>query len=161
MSDNEIKEYNNIIRQMLHHEDEIRNQRTNWFLVIQGLLINGLLLVITSEDFNYKLCAVSFLLFIGMLVSGSFLYAAKLSAKASSEGKIFWQNVIVNNKRNIDDFPPICLLSNEKFKNNKYVKNPKNIFLPCIFLPRLFLAIEALLLIILLLYRILKLYCLI
>lgn len=29
------KSYHNVIRQMITNENEIRNQRTNWFLVIQ------------------------------------------------------------------------------------------------------------------------------
>lgn len=37
-----LKEYNNTIREMIKHEDEVRNQRTNWFLIIQGFLIAGL-----------------------------------------------------------------------------------------------------------------------
>ena len=33
--------YRNAIREMIKDENEIRNQRTNWFLVIQGFLIAG------------------------------------------------------------------------------------------------------------------------
>ena len=35
------KSYHNVIRQMITNENEIRNQRTNWFLVIQGFLVAG------------------------------------------------------------------------------------------------------------------------
>ena len=44
MNENNIKNenYTETIRQMIKHEDEVRNQRTNWFLVIQGFLIAGI-----------------------------------------------------------------------------------------------------------------------
>lgn len=62
MDKKEIKEYNDFIRRMLEHEDMIRSQRTNWFLVIQGLLINMILIVLKIEDFKFRAIAVSLLL---------------------------------------------------------------------------------------------------
>ncbi len=147
MDRKEIKEYNNIIRRMLEHENEVRNQRTNWFLIIQGLLINAIFIVMTNKDFESQTIAISLLLFIGTIISLSFLYAAKLSSKASSQGKIFWQDVLNNNQANIEDFPPICLLAKDKFVLQKYKKDPKDRFLPCIFLPFFFSIIEGVLLI--------------
>lgn len=41
MSEEMQKSYHNIIRQMITNENEIRNQRTNWFLVIQVFLVAG------------------------------------------------------------------------------------------------------------------------
>ena len=35
------RSYHNVIRQMIKDENEIRNQRSNWFLVIQGFLVAG------------------------------------------------------------------------------------------------------------------------
>lgn len=52
MDKKEIKEYNDSIRRMLEHEDGVRSQRTNWFLVIQGLLINAILMVLKIEDLH-------------------------------------------------------------------------------------------------------------
>ncbi len=54
---------------MLEHEDEVRNQRTNWFLVIQGLLINAIFIVVTKKDFESQTIAISLLLFIGTILS--------------------------------------------------------------------------------------------
>lgn len=146
MDKKEIKEYNDIIRRMLEHEDEVRNQRTNLFLVIQGLLINAIFMLMTNEDFEPKTIAISLLLFIGTMISLSFLYAAKLSSKASSQGKIFWLDVLNDTKADIKDFPPICLLAKDKFKDQKYKKDLKDRFLPCIFLPFFFSIIEGVLL---------------
>lgn len=106
MDKKEIKEYNDSIRKMLEHEDMIRSQRTNWFLVIQGLLINAILIVLEVKDVKFRAIAVSLLLIIGTLVSLSFLYAAYLSSKASSEGKKIWIYILNKNGGNIDDFPP-------------------------------------------------------
>lgn len=138
MDKKEIKEYNDSIRRMLEHEDMIRSQRTNWFLVIQGLLINAILIVLEVEDVKFRAIAVSLLLIIGTLVSLSFLYAAYLSSKASSEGKKIWIKIVNENGVNIDDFPPICLLTRYKFQNGEYKKDSKDKLLPCIFLPIFF-----------------------
>lgn len=62
MDKKEIKEYNDFIRRILEHEDMIRSQRTNCFLVIQGLLINMILIVLKIEDFKFRAIAVSLLL---------------------------------------------------------------------------------------------------
>lgn len=142
MDKKEIKEYNDSIRRMLEHEDGVRSQRTNWFLVIQGLLINAILMVLKIEDFKFRAIAISLLLVIGTLVSLSFLYAAYLSSKASREGKEFWVNVLNENRVNIEDFPPICLLAKAKFKEKKYIRDPKDKFLPCMFLPFFFSILE-------------------
>lgn len=145
MDKKEIKEYNDSIRKMLEHEDMIRSQRTNWFLVIQGLLINAILIVLEVEDVKFRAIAVSLLLIIGTLVSLSFLYAAYLSSKASREGKKIWIKIVNENGVNIDDFPPICLLTRYKFQNGEYKKNPKDKLLPCIFLPIFFSILEGVL----------------
>lgn len=139
MDKEEIKEYNNSIRRMLEHEDDVRSQRTNWFLVIQGLLINAILMVLKVEDVKFRTIAISLLLIIGTLVSLSFLYAAYLSSKASHEGKRFWQKVLNENRASIEDFPPICLLAKYKFKDNEYKNDPKDKLLPCIFYLSFFL----------------------
>ena len=130
---------------MLEHEDMIRSQRTNWFLVIQGLLINAILIVLEVEDVKFRAIAVSLLLIIGTLVSLSFLYAAYLSSKASSEGKKIWIKIVNENGVNIDDFPPICLLTRYKFQNGEYKKDSKDKLLPCIFLPIFFSILEGVL----------------
>lgn len=145
MDKKDIKEYNDSIRRMLEHEDMIRSQRTNWFLVIQGLLINAILIVLKIEDFKFRAIAVSLLLIIGTLVSLSFLYAAYLSSKASSEGEKIWIKILKENKGSIGDFPPICLLAKYKIQNNEYKKDPKDKLLPCIFLPIFFSILEGVL----------------
>lgn len=145
MDKKEIKEYNDSIRRMLEHEDMIRSQRTNWFLVIQGLLINAILIVLEVEDVKFRAIAVSLLLIIGTLVSLSFLYAAYLSSKASREGKKIWIYILNKNGGDIDDFPPICLLTRYKFQNGEYIKDPKDKLLPCIFLPIFFSILEGVL----------------
>lgn len=149
MDKTEIKEYNETIRRMLEHEDEIRNQRTNWFLVIQGLLINGMLMLLTNKDFKCSGIIIFVLLVIGVFVSFSFLWAAYLSSKASKEGKIYWQNYMKANHVDINDFPPICLLAREKYdENQNYIKRETDYFLPYICLPFFFMCIELLLLLI-------------
>lgn len=149
MNKDELKEYNNEIRRMLQHEDNIRNQRTSWFLVLQGLLINGILLVLTNKDFDSKPDAIAILLFIGTIISLSFLHAAILSNKAYTRGKKYWQDIIKKNPET-NNYPPVSLLeekkSSEESEDKTESKNQesqdeiklKNIFLPYFFIPLFF-----------------------
>lgn len=149
MNKDELKEYNNEIRRMLQHEDNIRNQRTSWFLVIQGFLINGILLVLTNKDFESKPDAITVLLIIGIIISFSFLYAAFISNKAYSQGKNHWRD-IKKTYLETNNYPPVCLLekkdSSQDQESQEEIK-PKNIFLPYFFLPLFFIIIETILLI--------------
>ena len=77
MDERDIKEYNKIIRSMLQQEDNIRNQRTTWFLVIQGLLANAIIMIYIEKDLNCQMEIISLLLFLASIVSFSFLYVAK------------------------------------------------------------------------------------
>lgn len=142
MNKDELKEYNNEIRRMLQHEDNIRNQRTSWFLVIQGLLINGILLVLTNKDFESKSITIAILLFIGTIISFSFLHAARLSYEAYREGKQYWHNIITG--QNSKEYPPVCLLEEKiiNLRSQNRIKL-KTIFLPYIFLPLFFTFGEA------------------
>ena len=57
------KSYHNIIRQMITNENEIRNQRTNWFLVIQGFLVaGGCECMLIKVMMKYLFCCLLFLL---------------------------------------------------------------------------------------------------
>lgn len=164
MNKDELKEYNNEIRRMLQHEDNIRNQRTSWFLVLQGLLINGILLVLTNKDFDSKSITIAILLLIGTIISFSFLHAARLSHEAYREGKQYWHNIITgqNSKeysntyttaprcsliitgQNSKEYPPVCLLEEKiiNLRSQNRIKL-KTIFLPYIFLPLFFTFGEA------------------
>lgn len=149
MNKDELKEYNNEIRRMLQHEDNIRNQRTSWFLVLQGLLINGILLVLTNKDFDSKSIIITILLLIGTIISFSFLHAARLSYEAYCEGKQYWQDIIKKNPET-NNYPPVCLLEEKSFAqetkkdiDQEIQKKLKTIFLPYIFLPLFFTFGEA------------------
>ena len=43
MSVNDKNDYHRIIREMIKNEDEVRNSRNNWFITIQGLLVNAVI----------------------------------------------------------------------------------------------------------------------
>lgn len=160
MNKDELKEYNNEIRRMLQHEDNIRNQRTSWFLVLQGLLINGILPLFTNKDFEFKSITIAILLLVGTIISLSFFYAAMLSNEAYREGKNYWQCIANQSKRirfrSIEititrnrsrNLPPVSLLAGRNNYNGQQRKL-KNIFLPYIFLPFFFALCEEMLLII-------------
>lgn len=97
--------YNAIIREMIKNENEIRNQRTNWFLVIQGFLITG----ICQMDNNSNLH--DYIVLIGIVTSLSFLYAAWRSTLAVSFAFACWKKRMKDKcKKKI---PPISLITKE------------------------------------------------
>lgn len=149
MDERDIKEYNKIIRSMLQHEDNIRNQRTTWFLVIQGLLANAIIMIYIEKDLNCQMEIISLLLFLASIVSFSFLYVAKKSARASNYGEEYWKDILDREKKNNEDYPPICLLAKEKYVDKKLIMNYLDYFQPCFFLPLVFSLIEPILLVLL------------
>ena len=97
---------------MIWHENEIRNQRTNWFLVIQGFLINGI-----CEDFGHPL--IPFLIaIIGIIICLSFNHAAWRSTLAVSFAISCWKNRL--NEANLSEkgLPPISLITKEILEVN-------------------------------------------
>ena len=122
------KSYHNIIRQMITNENEIRNQRTNWFLVIQGFLVAG-----CCELYANKcLCQICYLILIisviGIVTSLSFWHAAWRSEKAIEMVLACWDIFIRDNNRRIKEFPPVIALTKSiiqryKFSNEKLTEN--------------------------------------
>lgn len=77
-------QYDNMIRKLIESENAIRNHRTSWFLVLQGLLVNGLIQTyIYKSDLanNFLYIAIQITVF-GILSSISFLYASWRSEKS-------------------------------------------------------------------------------
>ena len=108
MEDNvSLKEYNNTIREMINHENEIRNQRTNWFLVIQGFLIAGLC-QLQCNDTNIKIM----ISFIGIATSISFSHAAWRSERAVTFAIKCWEFQNKGKKK----YPPVSLITEEILK---------------------------------------------
>ena len=63
-----VENYNNTIREMIKHENEIRNQRTNWFLVIQCIQKNAVSYVGTRFGTSLiEYCHIGFCLFYFLL----------------------------------------------------------------------------------------------
>ena len=113
-NDVSLKEYNNTIREMINHENEIRNQRTNWFLVIQGFLIAGLC-QLQCDETNFKIM----ISFIGIAASISFFHAAWRSERAVTFAIKCWEYKYRGTEK--DKYPPISLITKEilKAKNKK------------------------------------------
>lgn len=101
--DNSIRIYNDTIRQMIWHENEIRNQRTNWFLVIQGFLISG----ICRDDISHILCILVSI--VGIVTSLSFGHAAWRSSLAISYALACWREKADNNS--LIELPPVSLIT--------------------------------------------------
>lgn len=103
----EVCDYNNTIREMIKHENEIRNQRTNWFLVIQGFLIAGAY-QIEHESFLQVNISI-----VGVVTSISFAYAAWRSSLAINYAYACWKSFLEDKKESGEDYPPISLITKE------------------------------------------------
>lgn len=105
-----LKEYNNTIREMINHENEIRNQRTNWFLVIQGFLIAGLC-QLQCPNSNLEVMII----FIGIAASISFFHASWRSERAVTFAIKCWEN----QEGKKEKCPPVSLITIEILKAKK------------------------------------------
>lgn len=116
--------YHNIIRQMIKDENEIRNQRTNWFLVIQGFLIAGYCELLSKQPNNID-CFMLGIIVIGVAASIAFRYAAWRSQKATDMALTCWDTFLETYGFKVKQFPPICLFTNGVIKLES--KNNDNI----------------------------------
>ena len=105
-----MENYHNIIRQMIKNEDEVRNQRTNWFLIIQGFLIAGLCAL--CEKCNQGVLSLLISL-LGLIVSVSFGYASWRSTKAVTMAIACWKLCLEKHEKKLLEYPPINLITKE------------------------------------------------
>jgi len=97
--------YRNAIREMIKDENEIRNQRTNWFLVIQGFLIAG---VCQLPDSHFLLKI--FISLVGVITTVSFWQAAWRSTLATTYALCWWKTI---KKKTDDIIPPVSLITRD------------------------------------------------
>ena len=112
MNVNDKNEYHKIIREMIKNEDEVRNSRNNWFLVIQGFLIGGICTLLSCDN-NHLLLHMAYILIalVGTATSISFRYAAWRSEKAIEMAHACWRLFLCKRNQNTQDYPPIHLLT--------------------------------------------------
>ena len=128
MSEEIQKSYHNIIRQMITDENEIRNQRTNWFLVIQGFLMAGCCELYANKcQCNNDLILI--ISSIGFLTSLSLVYASWRSEKSIKMLLAVWDIFIREADKRYKDFPPVIALTSgiiNKYKDDKNKKFTDN-----------------------------------
>ena len=113
MSVNDKNDYHRIIREMIKNEDEVRNSRNNWFMALQGLLVNAFIgplvlhqkdLMFSTETIKYIVTAIALM---GVITSISFLHAAWRSKKSVMMALACWDLFLTNNTHKIQDYPPL------------------------------------------------------
>ena len=122
MNEEMQKSYHNIIRQMITNENEIRNQRTNWFLVIQGFLVAGCCELYANKCLNQIYYLLLIIFVIGIVTSVSFWHAAWRSEKAIEMLLACWDIFIRDNNRSIKEFPPVIALTKSIIQKHKFNK---------------------------------------
>lgn len=120
MSVNDKNDYHRIIREMIKNEDEVRNSRNNWFLLIQGFLIGGICTLLSCDNYHHLLLYLAYILIalVGTATSISFKYAAWRSEKAIEMAHACWKLFLCKRNQNIQDYPPIHLLTKGIIDNN-------------------------------------------
>lgn len=117
MSVNDKNDYHRIIREMIKNEDEVRNSRNNWFMALQGLLVNAFIgplvlhqkdLMFSTETIKYIVTAIALM---GVITSISFLHAAWRSKKSVMMALACWDLFLTNNTHKIQDYPPVTLIT--------------------------------------------------
>lgn len=109
------KDYNIIIREMIKSETEIRSQRTNWFLVIQGFLIAGVC------QFSKITLFHGLIILVGIVTSLSFCYAAWRSTLAVKLALTCWKEYTKG--KDYSKYPPVSLITSEILKAEYSDKN--------------------------------------
>ena len=113
-------EYREAIREMIKSENEIRNQRTNWFLVIQGFLIAGICQLENKDLYFQFLIAL-----VGMVAALSSWYAAWRSKLAVTFALSCWKYHLRKENKKKEDYAPISLITKEILEvDNSTGNNP-------------------------------------
>ena len=120
------RSYHNVIRQMIKDENEIRNQRTNWFLVIQGFLVAGCCELYANRTLNEIFILLVMISIIGIITSCSFLHAAWRSEKSIEMALACWNIFLEKNGFSTKEFPPIILLTERIIRNGGFVNTNDN-----------------------------------
>ena len=109
-------DYHKIIREMIKDENNVRNSRNNWFMTIQGLLVNALINTLMCQKnlifhLNVAYIILIIISFIGLITSVSFLYAAWRSERSIKMALACWDLFLVETGQKIQDYPPISLIT--------------------------------------------------
>lgn len=103
--------YNQVIRELVTHENEIRDSRNKWLLLINSFMLGGYVTVLIKNEVahNYMICPVIAL--VAFFVSLSFIYAAWRSSLSLSMALGCWDLVLERNCARVIDCPPVCLIT--------------------------------------------------
>lgn len=108
MEEEKLRYLDEAIRHSLEVECDIRNTRTNWFLVFQAALGGGLIqLLLSNATYYCKMSGITMLAIIGIAISASFIHAAWRSDRSISMLFAYWDQVRCENGMNVADYYPI------------------------------------------------------
>lgn len=108
MEEEKLRHLDEAIRHSMEVECDIRNTRTNWFLVFQAALGGGLIqLLLSNATYYCKMGGITMLSIIGIAISASFIHAAWRSDRAISMLFAYWDQIRCENGMNVADYYPI------------------------------------------------------
>lgn len=83
----EKEHYAEIIRRMIEHENQLRNNRLTWFITVQSLLFAGLGLAWDSQPIGL----IMIFCLLGIVVAVSAFFALRLNERAFVELHAWWE----------------------------------------------------------------------
>lgn len=123
MEEEKLRHLDEAIRHSMEVECNIRNTRTNWFLVFQAALGGGLIQLLLSNTTCYsKMSGITILSFIGIAISFSFIHAAWRSDRAISMLFAYWDQIRCENGMKVSDYYPISPI-NEHIISSYYSRS--------------------------------------
>ena len=127
METKKLRHLDEAIRHSMEVECNIRNTRTNWFLVFQAALGGGFIqLLLSNASHCCRLAGIIIMSFIGGIISVSFIIAAWRSDKAIDMLFAYWDQIRCETGMKIKDYYPISPISKNIIYNffmNSYDKN--------------------------------------
>lgn len=108
MEEEKLRHLDEAIRHSMEIECNIRNTRTNWFLVFQAALGGGLIqLLLSNATYFCKLGGITLMSLIGIAISVSFIFAAWRSDMAIKMLFAYWDQIRFENGMRIEDCYPV------------------------------------------------------
>lgn len=127
METEKLRHLDEAIRHSMEVECNIRNTRTNWFLVFQAALGGGFIqLLLSNASHGCRLAGIIIMSFLGGIISVSFIIAAWRSDKAIDMLFAYWDLIRCETGMKIKDYYPISPISKNIIYNffmNSYDKN--------------------------------------
>ena len=118
------QDFDKTIRQLIEKETEIVNQRTNWSLALQSVLLTAFWYVSKSEQ-PYKDAYLCVIISVGIIYSLSTIYSIWTNERAIAFILSKWDEYIKCQNESTENYPPVWAGSKNAINNTYGVKSER------------------------------------